>query len=125
MLSFAPGLQVFLAIEPVDMRKSFDGLAAAVRTVFAKDVLDGQLFLFFNRRRDRVKLLWWDRDGYAIFAKRLEAGTYELPAHAAEAKQLRLEAPQLALILSGVQFSVQQRRRYVRPAAEELACTRG
>lgn len=126
MLNFSPGVQVFLAIEPVDMRKSFDGLAAAVQTVFAKNVLDGHLFLFFNRRRDRVKLLWWDRDGYAIFAKRLERGTYELPAHAAETKQLRLEATQLALILNGVQLtSVQQRPRYVRPASEELACARG
>jgi transposase len=118
MLSFSPHSEIFLAVDPVDMRKSFDGLAAAVQTVFARSALDGQLFLFFNRRRDRLKLLWWDRDGYAIFAKRLEQGTFELPPHAAEAKQLVLDARQLLLILNGVQLaSVQQRRRYVRPAS--------
>ncbi len=72
MLSLPPGIQVFMAIEPVDMRKSFDGLSAAVQAVFARDVLDGHLFLFLNRRRDRLKVLWWDRDGLAIFCKKLE-----------------------------------------------------
>lgn len=117
MLSLLPGVQIFLAVDPVDMRKSFDGLAAAVQSVFARDALDGQLFLFFNRRRDRLKLLWWDRDGFAIFAKRLEAGTFELPPHTAEAKQLTLDATQLSLLLNGVQLSsVKKRRRYVPPA---------
>jgi transposase len=118
MLSLSPSVQIFLAVDPVDMRKSFDGLAAAVQMVFARNALDGHLFVFFNRRRDRLKLLWWDRDGYAIFAKRLEQGTYELPAHAADTKQLTLDGTQLMLILNGVQLaSVQQRRRYVRPAS--------
>ncbi len=58
----------------VDLRKGFDGLSAAVQTVFDRHVLDGHLFLFLNRRRDRIKLLWWDRDGLAIFYKRLEIG---------------------------------------------------
>jgi transposase len=116
MLNFPPGIQVFMALPPVDMRKSFDGLSAAVQTIFARDVLDGHLFLFLNRRRDRIKILWWDRDGLAIWSKRLEAGSYELPGHAPETKHLRLEATQLALLLNGVQFnSVKQRRRYVLP----------
>ena len=114
MLNFPPGIQVFMALDPVDMRKSFDGLSAAVQTVFARDVLDGHLFLFLNRRRDRIKIIWWDRDGLAIWMKRLEAGSYELPRHASESKHLRLEATQLALLLNGVQLaSVKQRRRYV------------
>lgn len=114
MLSFPPGLQVFMAVEPIDMRKSFDGLSAAVQTVFDRNVLDGHLFLFLNRRRDLVKCLWWDRDGLAIWAKRLERGSYEVPRHDAETKQLRLEATQLALLLGGVQLdSVKHRRRYV------------
>ena len=66
MLSLPPGIQVFMAIEPVDMRKSFDGLSAAVQTVFARNVLDGHLFLFLNRRGDRLKILWWDKDGLAL-----------------------------------------------------------
>ena len=113
MLSLPPGLQVFMAVEPIDMRKSFDGLSAAVQAVFDRKVLDGHLFLFLNRRRDLLKCLWWDRDGLAIFAKRLELGSYEVPRHEPQTKQLRLDATQLALLLSGVQLaSVKRRRRY-------------
>jgi transposase len=114
MLSFPPGIQIFMALEPVDMRKSFDGLSAAVQAVFHHDVLDGHLFLFLNKRRDRIKILWWDNDGLAIWAKRLERGTYELPRHDPDTQQLRLDARQLALLLSGVQLDAPQRRRYAR-----------
>lgn len=117
MLSFPPGVQVFLAVAAVDMRKSFDGLTAAVESVFERNVLDGHLFLFLNRRRDRIKILWWDRDGLAIWAKRLEAGSFEMPRHEAGAQRLQLEATQLALLLSGVQLDAPQRPRYVRPPA--------
>jgi len=116
MLSFPPGIQVFMAVEPVDMRKSFDGLSAAVQAVFDRNVLDGHLFLFLNRRGDRLKILWWDRDGLALFCKRLELGSYEIPRHEPETKQLRLDATQLAMLLGGVQLdSVRHRRRYARP----------
>lgn len=113
MLNLTPNLQVFMAVEPVDLRKGFDGLSAVVQAVFDRNVLDGHLFLFLNRRRDRVKLLWWDRDGLAIFYKRLERGTYEIPRSAPGVKRLQLDATQLALLLSGVQLSsVKHRRRY-------------
>lgn len=113
MLSLSPGVQVFMAVEPVDMRKSFDGLSAAVQTVFHRNVLDGHLFLFLNRRRDRIKILWWDRDGLAIWAKRLERGSYEVPRHDGDVRQLPLDATQLSLLLNGVQLdSVKRRRRY-------------
>ena len=115
MLNFPPGLQVFMAVAPVDMRKSYDGLSAAVQTVFARNVLDGHLFLFLNRHGDRIKILWWDRDGLAIFAKRLESGSYEMPQHAADTQRLELDATQLSLLLSGVQLAAPQRRRYVAP----------
>jgi transposase len=111
-----------MAIEPVDLRKGFDGLSAAVQTVFDRNVLDGHLFLFLNRRRDRIKLLWWDRDGLALFYKRLERGTYEIPRHAPGNKQLRLDATQLSLLLSGVQLdSVKHRPRYTRLNTSEAA----
>jgi transposase len=114
VLSLSPTIQIFMAIEPVDLRKGFDGLSAAVQAVFDRNVLDGHLFLFLNRRRDRIKLLWWDRDGLALFYKRLERGTYEIPRHAPGNKQLCLDATQLSLLLSGVQLdSVKHRRRYV------------
>ena len=116
MLNFPPGIQVFMAIEPVDMRKSFDGLSAAVQAVFERNVLDGHLFLFLNRRRDRIKILWWDRDGLAIWSKRLELGSYEVPRHDPNTPRLLLDATQLALLLNGVRIdSAQRRRRYVRP----------
>ena len=99
------------------MRKSFDGLSAAVETVFERNLLDGHLFLFLNRRRDRIKIIWWDRDGNAIWAKRLERGNYEMPRHAEGAQRWQLDATQLGLLLSGVQLDAPQRRRYVRPQA--------
>ncbi len=125
MLSFPPGIQVFMAVEPVDMRKSFDGLSAAVETVFERNLLDGHLFLFLNRRRDRIKIIWWDRDGAAIWAKRLERGNYEMPRHAEETKRLQLDATQLALLLSGVKLDAPQRRRYVRPEPAALQSCAG
>ncbi len=116
MLTIPPGTQVFMAVEPVDLRRGFDGLSAAVQAVFDRNVLDGHLFLFLNRRRDRVKLLWWDRDGLAIFYKRLEAGRYELPQHPVGSKRLELSGTQMMLLLSGIELtSVKQRRRYQRP----------
>jgi len=119
VLSLPPGLQVYMAVNPVDMRKSFDGLSAAVEAVFDRNVLDGHLFLFLNKRRDRIKVLWWDGDGLAIFAKRLERGSFEIPRHAPETRQLRLDATQLALLLGGVELgSVKLRPRYARAAAK-------
>jgi transposase len=113
VLSLSPGLAVFMAVEPVDLRKGFDGLSAAVQAVFDRSVLDGHLFLFLNRRRDRIKLLFWDHDGLAIFYKRLERGSYEIPRHDPGTRQLTLDATQLSLLLGGVQLStVKRRRRY-------------
>ena len=88
MLSFAPNIRIFLHARPTDMRKSFDGLCGLVRGVLAADPLDGSLFLFVNRRGDRLKALWWDHDGLALFYKRLEPedalifGFTELRRHA-------------------------------------------
>ena len=99
------------------MRKSFDGLHTLVRQVFELDPLDGHLFLFVNRRRDRIKLLWWDRDGLAMWYKRLEMGTYQLPVVSDDAQGVEIDATQLALLLSGVdQQSAKRRKRYLRVA---------
>ena len=123
MRSFPPGIRIFMATAPVDMRKSFDGLSAVVQTVFGRNVLDGHLFLFLNRRRDRLKILWWDRDDLAIFSKRLELGSYEVPRHESNTHQLQLDATQRALLLNGVRLdSAQRRRRYVRPESTAAAC---
>jgi len=73
MLTVTSNVQIYLCTAPTDMRKSFDGLSALVASAMNKDVLSGHLFLFLNRRRDRVKLMWWDRDGLAVFYKNLES----------------------------------------------------
>lgn len=113
MLNFNSNVQVYLCTAPTDMRKSYDGLSALVASAMGKDVLSGHLFLFLNRRRDRIKLMWWDRDGIAIFMKRLESGTFEMPKSAADQSCLELDATQLAMLLTGVSLeSAKRRKRY-------------
>lgn len=113
MLSIPPTVPIFLYAEPTDMRKSFDGLSGIVRGEFAADPLDGSLFLFINRRRDRLKILHWDGTGYWLYYKLLEAGTFEVIA--SEGKYKQIDSTQLAMLLGGVSLvSVKRRRRYQR-----------
>jgi transposase len=115
MLTFAPNMRIYLHARPTDMRKSFDGLCALVRNVFQADPLDGSLFLFVNRRRDRLKMLWWDRDGLALFYKRLEAGTFEMLRSESETATVEIDATELAMLLSGISLaSAKRRKRYSR-----------
>ena len=115
MLNFAPNVRIFLHARPTDMRKSFDGLCGLVRSVLLADPLDGSLFLFVNRRGDRLKAMWWDRDGLALFYKRLESGTFEMLRPDGEATAVELDATTLAMLLSGVAIdSVKRRKRYRR-----------
>lgn len=111
MLSFPSTMQIYWCTSPTDMRKSFDGLSALVASAMNKDVLSGHLFLFLNRRRDRIKLMWWDGDGIAIWMKRLQAGTFETPKTSAEQGCLELDATQLALLLTGVSLESAKRRK--------------
>ena len=111
MLSLAHNTRIYLHVPPTDLRKSFDGLTGLVRSAFAADPRDGSWFLFFNKRRDRVKLLWWDGDGYALFYKRLERGTFEMLHTADNAATLELDATQLTLLLSGITLSSAHRRK--------------
>jgi len=116
MLTFAANLRIYLHARPTDMRKSFDGLCALVRNVFQADPLDGSLFLFVNRRGDRLKMLWWDRDGLAQFYKRLESGTFEMLRPDGAAATVEIDATELALLLSGVALSSAKRRKRYRRA---------
>ena len=102
MLNWPPHVRVFVCVTPTDMRKQFDGLHSLVTSVFGRDVFEGHLFQFFNRRRDRVKELWWERDGLAIFAKRLEKNRYELPRGASDQTGLEIDATTLSLIFKAV-----------------------
>jgi transposase len=88
-----------------------------VEAVFERSVLDGHLFLFVNKRRNRLKALWWDRDGLCIFYKRLELGRFEMPREADASGQVTLDPTALAMLLGGVPLATPRRPRYVRPSA--------
>jgi transposase len=120
MLNLALPGRVFLCTLPTDMRKSFDGLAAIVQQHLGADPLGGDLFVFRGKRGDRVKLLYWNEDGYAIWYKRLEEGTFAFPQpNDARAKigthGLTVRPAELAMLLDGVDLdSVKRRKRYQR-----------
>ena len=97
------------------MRKSFNGLSGLVRGELARDPLSGEVFIFVNRRRDRIKLLVWDRTGFVLFYKHLEQGTFELPAFEPDALSCQMSWEELVLILEGVSLgSIRRRKRYCR-----------
>jgi transposase len=113
MLSLPAHTRVSLCTAAVDLRKSFDGLCGLVESVFQGNVLDGHLFLFLNKRRDRIKALWWDRDGLVIWYKRLERGSFEMPRASGNAQHLELDGTELAMLLGGVSLAtVKRRKRY-------------
>ena len=111
MLNLPPSVRLFVARGATDMRKSFDTLAALVTEVVDEDPQSGHLFLFVNRRRDRLKVLWWDRSGYCLLAKRLELGRFRV-FDRAEGKRgaFELSASELALILEGIDLRGAKRR---------------
>ena len=113
MLTLPPSTRVFVATKPADMRKSFDGLFA-LASGLALDPLSGHLFVFINKRRDRIKVLYWDRDGLAVWAKRLERGTFRIPV--AGADRVEMTTAELAALLAGIDLNTARRRvRYSRP----------
>ncbi len=106
--------RIYLYAKDVDMRRSFDGLMAIVQLEFDKDIRQGDVFLFINKRRDRLKILWWDGDGLAIFTKRLERGTYQRPLAENDTNHVQVDRTELALLPSGIELtSVKRRKRYV------------
>lgn len=112
MIMLPASVRIFLCTRPTDMRKSFDGLSGLVQECFAQDPLTGHLFLFVNRRRDRIKILYFDRDGLALWYKRLEVGSFEMPT-TTERDGIELQAAQLAMILSGIDLKrAHQRKRF-------------
>jgi len=114
MLSLPPSVRILLCLAPTDMRRSFDGLARMTEEVCRSDPFSGHLFVFCNKRRDRVKVLYWDRDGYALWYKRLEEGTFRFPA-GGSAQVLEMRAPDLWALLEGIDLASAPRgKRYSR-----------
>jgi transposase len=119
VLTLPPSLQIWLCSKPADMRRSFDGLAALVRDWLGGDPLSGQVFVFRNKAADRVKLLVWEEDGFAIWYKRLEEGTFQFPI-AGDQAGVQIRAADLMLLLHGIELSsVRRRKRYQRPVTAD------
>ncbi len=117
MLNFAFSMPVHLCCNPTDMRKNFDGLCAIISSSFKKDPLRDGIFVFVNKQRDRMKLLVWDRHGYWLLYKRLEAGRFQMPPSDGSTEgtneSLRITYEQLMLIIEGIDLSsVKRRKRY-------------
>jgi transposase len=114
MLSLPTAVQIYLAAEPADLRKGFDGLAAIV-VARGLDLYSGHLFVFVSKRRDRIKIITWDRGGFVLYYKRLERGRFKLPL--LNSDTVSLDAGQLAMLLDGVDIKRVQRGRPWRPPA--------
>jgi transposase len=113
MLSFSPTVRVFVAVAPADMRGSFDALAGAVRRL-GLDPVSGHLYLFLNKRRRLAKALWFDGSGWCLLAKRLEAGSFQLPPFGVEATQVPIDGAAFASLLAGIDFTAARRGWYRR-----------
>lgn len=125
MLPFSSTQRYYFYRHPTDMRKSFNGLSGLVRSELGGNPISGNVFIFVNRRRDRIKLLVWDRSGYVLLYKQLQQGTFELPAFAAQASSCQMKWSELVLILEGVSLkSVRQRKRFSWPPGSTQASVR-
>jgi len=109
MLMLPPAVKIFLCAEATDMRRSFDKLAEMTRLVLAQDPMSGHLFVFFNRPRDRVKILFWDRSGFCLYYKRLEQGCFR-PPHTSNGRH-EIAAAELTLILEGIELAGSTRQK--------------
>jgi transposase len=106
MLSLPPSVRVFVCTTPTDMRKSFDGLCTLAQSVLKQDPFSGHLFVFLSRRRDRVKILYWDRSGFCVLYKRLEEGTFRMPERG------EIGARELLMVLEGIDAAAVRERRW-------------
>ena len=116
MLHLPASVRVYLCLAPCDMRKSFDSLHSLVREHLELDAFGGHLFVFASRRKDRVKILYWDRDGFAVWSKRLEEGTYAIPFGDGVERRREITAQELGALLSGIDLSAATRRKRYRRA---------
>ena len=110
MISVASQAKIFLYCHATDMRKGFDGLSGIIRDELKQEPTDGSLFLFINRRGDRIKILYWDRDGLALWYKRLEAGTFERSTDR-DKSVVKIDATELSMLLGGVSLAKTKRRK--------------
>jgi len=120
MLSFPPTVKVYAYAEPIDLRKSFDGLCGSVEQLIGADPLSGHLFVFFNKRANMVKVLMWDRTGFCIWCKRLEKGRFGISS--LKMKEGCMELPELMLILEGIDLCGARHRKRFRLPEKDNKC---
>ena len=127
MWSLPSSVRIYVAAEPTDLRRGFDGLAAATRSVIGESPLSGHLFVFLNRRRNRIKILVWDRTGYLLMYKRLERGSFELPTTPKPGhRHVEVDSAELGLMLEGLDLrGARRRKRWYRRAEEERVALSG
>lgn len=113
-------MPLHLCCTPVDMRKNFDGLCSIITESFRKDPIRDGVFVFVNKPRDKMKLLFWDRHGYWICYKRLEAGQFQMPPDTQNIETLRITYDQLLLIIEGIDLTTVKRRKRYRLSAGEF-----
>lgn len=106
MIGLTHGVKIYLCTTPADMRRGFDGLSGMAQTLMQQDPLSGHLFVFRNRNRDKLKILYWDCDGLAIWYKRLEQGTFQFPTDGKPKGQDSKEAPQTSVEISSSDLSL-------------------
>ncbi len=112
MLMLPPSVRIYLAAQPIDCRKSFDGLSTAVRSVLRQDPMNGHIFIFLNRRGDQVRVLVWDRNGFMVVCKRLERGVFRIPREPAPGDDhVELDTAELGLVLEGIDLRGATRRK--------------
>ena len=116
MLSLPPSVRVFVAIEPIDMRGSFDALAGAVRRL-GLDPIDGHVYLFMNKRRRLTKAVWFDGSGWCILSKRLERGSFQLPPGGGSEGRVQVDGATFASLLAGIDFTSARRGWHRRKVA--------
>jgi transposase len=102
MMLLPPSVRIYLSPEPVDLRRGHDGLAALVRAQGLGPLYGGHLFVFVGRRKDRCKILFWDRGGFVLYYKRLERGRFQMPRVAAQARHVEMDGTQLMMLLDGI-----------------------
>jgi len=121
MISIASSTRIFVATSPTDMRKGFDGLQGLVAGVLGQDPLSGHLFLFVNRRRDKLKVLYWDGDGLAIWYRRLEQGTFQMPTITDDKTAAEINREDLLMLIRGLDYeNVHRRKRFKIPDPETV-----
>jgi transposase len=112
MFGLPPSVRIYFATDVVDMRNGIDGLRAIVDGVLKKDPYEGHLFVFVGKARDKVKILYWDRNGFVVTLKRLERGRFQLPVVDARRRHVEMEATQLAMLLDGVDLNARRLSRW-------------